>query len=200
MPTAPSQLQVHPLTPDRASDYLSLFDAAFPDNPDWAGCYCGFYDDTSGLPWDPEQDAAGHRRDREARIRAGRASGLLAYLEGRAIGWCNVAPRSRIPNLRRYAEAVEDPQQDPAVIMCFVIAPEHRGGGVASRLVQGAITAARAWGSPWIEAYPAKPDTDTDGLPWTAAFYKGPLAMYQRAGFTIERDMGWWVVARRPLT
>ncbi|HEX6888898.1 MAG TPA: GNAT family N-acetyltransferase [Candidatus Nanopelagicales bacterium] len=193
-------LDVRPLALELFDDYVALFDTAFPDNPGWAGCYCGFYDDTSGEPWDPEQDPAAHREARRARIAAGLASGLLAYAGGRPIGWCNVAPRSRIPNLRRFAEAIEDPAQDPALVMCFVIAPDARGQGVATALLDAAIEAARGWGSPWIEAYPAKPDTDTDGLPWTAAFYKGPLVMYERAGFTVARDMGWWVVARRPLT
>jgi GNAT superfamily N-acetyltransferase len=187
------------LTADLADDYAALFDAAFRDNPDWAGCYCAFYDAPEGQPFDPEADGASHRAQRLDRIRSGAARGLLAYLDDRPVGWCNVGPRSRIPNLRRFAEAVEDPADDPAVVMCFVIDPEHRGHGVATALLREAVRAARRWGCGWVEGYPAKPDVDTDGLPWTAAFYKGTQAMYEKAGFRSARDMGTWSVMRHDL-
>jgi GNAT superfamily N-acetyltransferase len=185
--------------PDRIGDYFALFDSAFRDNPDWDGCYCAFYDDTSGLPFSPDQDAQRHRAAREERLRSGAARGLLAFIDGVPVGWCNVAPRSLIPNLRAFAKAVESAADEPAVIMCFVIDPAHRGKGVATALVHGAIEASRKWGVPWVEAYPTKADADTDGMPWTAVSYKGPLSMYLAAGFSVEGDMGSWFVVRHPL-
>jgi GNAT superfamily N-acetyltransferase len=187
------------LTPEHVDDYFALFDDAFREFPEWGGCYCAFYDAAPGQPFDNDVDAAQHREDRAGRIRSGQARGLLAYLDGRPVGWCNVAPRSEVPNLRKFAEAIEDPADDPAVIMCFVVHPDHRGTGVASALVQGAIEAAREWGSPWLEAYPVRPDVDLDGLPSAAAFYKGPLSMYERAGFDVVRGLGSWLVVRHDL-
>jgi len=185
--------------PERVSDYFVLFDAAFRDFPDWSGCYCAFYDAPVGQSFDPEADALANRVGRAERIRAGQASGLLAYRDGQPVGWCNVAPRSRVPNLRKFAEAIEQPTDDPAVVMCFVIDPENRGTGVATALLEGAVEVARTWGVPWIEGYPANPDNDREGLPWSAAFYKGPLSMYLNTGFGIVRDMGSWSVVRRDL-
>jgi GNAT superfamily N-acetyltransferase len=199
-PGMAADLRVVELGPEHVDDYLALFDAAFREFPDWSGCYCAFYDATAGTPFDPEQDGARHRADRAARIRTGRAIGLLAFLDGVPVGWCNVAPRSQVPNLRKFAEAIVDPADEPAVVMCFVIHPDHRGKGVASALLAWALDAARRWGSPWVEGYPARPDADTDGLPWAAAFYKGPLSMYEAAGFTVTRDMGDWLVVRRDVT
>lgn len=187
------------LAPEFADDYLALFDAAFRDNPGWDGCYCAFYDAPAGQPFDPAVDAVQHRADRVARIRSGIARGLLAYVDDRPVGWCNVGPRSSIPNLRRYAEAVEDQDDDPAVVMCFVIDPEFRGRGVATALLHEAVRAAQRWGCPWVEGYPAKPDADTAGLAWTAAFYKGTQAMYESAGFRAARDLGTWSVMRHDL-
>jgi GNAT superfamily N-acetyltransferase len=192
-------LRVVELAPDLAGDYVALFDAAFRDNPGWDGCYCAFYDAPTDDPFDPEADGPRHREERVARIRSGAARGLLAYLGGRPVGWCNVGPRSRIPNLRRYAAAVEDGADDPAVIMCFVIDPDHRGRGVATALIRAAIEVARGWGSPWLEAYPAKSDVDTEGLAWTAASYKGTEHMYGAAGFRLVRDMQTWSVMRHDL-
>jgi GNAT superfamily N-acetyltransferase len=187
------------VTPDRVEDYFVLFDTAFPDNPYWAGCYCGYYDDTSGGPWDNVQDALEHRAARTTRIQSGAATGLLAYVDGRPVGWCNVARRSRYGTLRAFRQAVEDPADDPALIMCFVITPEHRGKGVATALTEAAIELARRWGAPWIEAYPARPEGDTGPLPWTAASYKGPLSMFERAGFRVAREVGPLLVVRREL-
>ena len=195
--TAP--IEVVEVGPHRVADYFTLFDSAFRDNPGWDGCYCAFYDDTSGRPFNPEQDSQRHRVQREERLRSGNARGLLALIEGAPVGWCNVAPRSQIPNLRAFAQAVESSADDPAVIMCFVIDPDHRGKGVASALVRGAIEAGRRWEVPWMEAYPAKVGVDTEGLPWTAASYKGPLSMYLAAGFSVVRDMGAWYVVRHQL-
>jgi GNAT superfamily N-acetyltransferase len=194
-----ADIEVVEFAPDRLADYFRLFDTAFRDNPEWDGCYCAFYDVASDESFSPDQDAARHRADREARLRSGTARGLLAYVDGAPVGWCNVAPRSQIPNLRKFAQAIEAPSDDPAVIMCFVIDPDWRGRGVATALLGGAIDASRGWGVPWLEAYPAKADIDTEGMPWTAAFYKGPLSMYRTAGFSITRDMGTWYVVRHDL-
>jgi GNAT superfamily N-acetyltransferase len=185
--------------PDRVEDYLALFDRAFHDNPDWGGCYCAFYDTPPGQPFDTDADGPRHREQRRARIASGSARGLLAYRDGVAVGWCNVAPRSEVANLRKFAEAIEDPADQPAVIMCFVIDPDHRGAGVASALLRGAIEVSRRWGAAWLEGYPTNPDSDLDGLPSSAAFYKGPLRMYLNAGFTISREIGSWYVVRHDL-
>lgn len=194
-----ADLDVVELTPDLADDYLALFDGAFADNPAWAGCYCYFHDDTSGLRWDSVGEAAQHRHLRAQRIRSEAARGLLAYQDGRAVGWCNVAPRSEYANLRFAAKAVEDPGSDPAVIMCFVIDPDHRGQGVASTLVRAAIDAARRWGVPWLEGYPADPSSFDDDLPASAQSYTGPFAMFAAAGFREVKDMGDWKVMRHDL-
>ena len=194
-----ASIEVVEVGPDHVADYFILFDAAFRDNPEWDGCYCAFYDDTSGQPFDSERQAQRYRSERRERLRSGAARGLLAFIDGAPVGWCNVAPRSQVPNLRTFAQAVESGEQDPAVIMCFVIDPDHRGKGVATALVSGAIEAGRRWGVPWLEAHPAKPDTVLEGLAWTAAFYKGPLSMYLATGFTVVRDMGSWYVVRPPL-
>jgi len=191
-------LLVRELTPDDEADYLALFDSAFADNPGWAGCYCSYYDDTRAS-FDPEADAALHRAERAQRIRAGRVRGLLARRDGQAVGWCNVAPRSAFANLRDYAGAIEDPADDPALVMCFVIPPEHRGTGIARALVRGAVAAATRWGCPWLEAYPRNPDLPTGDLPVSAASYKGPLPLYLSEGFRIARDVGVGYVVRHDL-
>jgi len=181
-----TEIEVVELAPDRIGDYFSLFDAAFRDNAEWAGCYCAFHDSPPGVPFDAVANAAQHRCEREERIRSGTATGLLAYADGSVVGWCNVGPRSRIANLRFAQVAVADPDDDPAVIMCYVIDPAWRGRGVAGALTRSAVEAARRWGSPWLEGYPVVAPDDPDE-PFTEAFYTGPLSVFLTAGFTVAR-------------
>lgn len=181
-------IEVVELSADREADYFALFDAAFRDNPEWAGCYCAFHDRPSGVPFDSVANGAQHRCERAERIRSGAATGLLAYSGATVVGWCNVAPRSRVPNLRSAKAAVTDPDDDPAVIMCYVIHPDWRGRGVAGALTRGAVAAARRWGSPWLEGYPVVTPDDPDE-PFTEAFYTGPLSVFLAAGFTVAREL-----------
>src|SRR5438094_10560110 len=76
------EIEVRELTPELLQDYLRFFDQAFPDFPQWADCYCGFYD-TPGNDWDATSGPE-HRAARSALISAGNAQGLLAYIDGRS--------------------------------------------------------------------------------------------------------------------
>jgi GNAT superfamily N-acetyltransferase len=193
-------LEIVELTPQRIDDYLAFFDVAFRDNPYWAGCYCGYYDDLcSDEAWRPATQGAVNRANRASVVRSGRARGVLAYSGGRVVGWCNAAPRSSYANLRAYAAAVEDPADDPGLVMCFVIDPDHRREGVGTALLEGALDAFRRQGLPWAEAYPRRAAPDDPAFPWTAAFYKGSLAMYEKAGFMVHGGHEHGYVVRRPL-
>ena len=143
-------MEIRPLVPQLADDFVSLFDAAFSDNPYWMGCYCAYYDDPcSDDQWKASADAApAHREARCERIRAGQANGLLAYDDESVVGWCNVGPRNTFVNLRAYAEAVEPGDAPTGSIMCFVVHPEHRHRGVATALLERADDYLRGIGWP----------------------------------------------------
>src|SRR6059058_5986631 len=122
-----AQIEVRELKPEMLSDYLKFFDKAFSDFPHWAGCYCGFYD-TPGNDWDATAKAGPqHRAARSQQIGSGKAQGQLAYIDGTPIGWCNAQPRANFANMRHYTVAVTDANELVGSIMCFLIAPGHRG-------------------------------------------------------------------------
>ena len=124
------EIEIRELRPELLQDYLRFFDQAFSDFPQWADCYCGFYD-TPGNEWDTTTGLE-HRAARSARIGAGKAQGLLAYVDGRPVGWCNAQPRSNLVNMRSYRVALTDPAGPVGSIMCFVVSPEYRGRGVST--------------------------------------------------------------------
>jgi hypothetical protein len=87
-------VEIHPLSPERLADFMAFFEGeAFSDNPKWSSCYCQcFYEDHSKIHW-ASRTAAENRACASNRIVQGQMQGLLAYLGGQVVGWCNAAPR-----------------------------------------------------------------------------------------------------------
>src|SRR4051794_14149952 len=82
-PSRPLAIEVHPLTPDRAADYLAFFDhengPAFADNPEWATCYCQFYHTPKSVDW-RARTGDQNRIAMTERIATGEMEGFLAYV------------------------------------------------------------------------------------------------------------------------
>lgn len=194
-------MEIRPLVPPLVDDFLSLFDAAFSDNPYWMGCYCAYYDDPcSDDQWKAGADAApAHREARCERIRAGQSKGLLAYVDGSVVGWCNVGPRDAFVNLRAYAEAVEPGDAPTGSVMCFVVHPEHRHRGVATALLERADDYLRDLGMATVEGYPRAAPPSDPAFPWSAASYKGTREMYEQAGYHLHRELDRFLVMRKDL-
>jgi GNAT superfamily N-acetyltransferase len=194
------QIEVRELKPNLLSDYLSFFDRSFADFPDWADCYCGFYD-TLGTDWDASANAGPeHRTARSALISAGKAQGLLAYIDSKPVGWCNAQPRTNFANMRSYRVALTDPGEPVGSIMCFVVAPEYRGKGVCTALLRAACDKFRRDGLKIAEGYPTTNSQKRFGnIPWAEASYKGPLSVYLKNGFEIHRQLELFAIVRRQL-
>ncbi|HWH84314.1 MAG TPA: GNAT family N-acetyltransferase [Burkholderiaceae bacterium] len=77
--------------------------------------------------------------------------GWLAYTDGQAIGWFNAGPRRFIEGLFDTPEPLAD---RIGALACLVVAPTHRGQGVATALLDAACEGLRAEGFEWAEAYP----------------------------------------------
>jgi GNAT superfamily N-acetyltransferase len=181
-------LEMHPLSPSRVDDFMSFFDSdAFTDNPKWSSCYCQcFYEDHSKLRWS-ERTATQNRDCALRRIAREEMRGILAYEDGKVVGWCNAAPRSLLHALDN--EPVSDSAQT-GTILCFLVAPEARGRGVATALLHRACETLRLQGLTYIEANPRPSATGS------AENHFGPLSMYLAAGFSIRRtdaDGSVWV-------
>ena len=192
------EIEIRELKPELLSDYLSLFDNAFTDFPDWAGCYCGFYE-TEEKNWDPSEKAGPeHRKWKSEQISAGQARGLLAYFNGKPVGWCNARHRARFINMRSYSVAVTDPQEPVGSIMCFLVLPHHRGRGVGTALLKGACDMFQRNGLQIAEAYPRTSSRES-GVPWAEENYKGSLNMYLKNGFKIHRQLERFAIVRKQI-
>lgn len=180
---------IKPLSAETCSDFLRFFDIdAFSDNPDWADCYCRFYNYADNAEWE-KLTGEQNRAEAEAAIKSGTMNGYLAYLDGEPVGWVNSNDRK---NLARLCANMELPEGDKILsVVCFTVSPKHRRLGIARSLLESVIQGA-AGRYDYIEAYPIK-----NGF--TDAFcYHGPFSMYENAGFeTVKEFQGYWVVRKK---
>ncbi len=164
-----------PVGPEILDDVLVFFDRdAFAGKPEWAFCYCMVHhlDRQQGgtRTWQE------NRADLERRIGEGRTTGIVAYVDGKVVGWCNASLR------REFPEHVTGSDEDEEVLVtrCFQVAPPFRGHGIARKLLDAAVAMARERGCTAVEGFP-NPEARDD-----ATAYPGPVALYEGAGFEVE--------------
>jgi GNAT superfamily N-acetyltransferase len=122
----------------------------------------------------------------ERQITSRALRGYLAFVDGLAIGWCNANDKSNFPPVsgngaRFYAPA----EKREKVVACFEIAPEFRGKGIATALLQRVIDDAKDEGYIAVEGYPRK---RAERYEWD---FTGPARLYEKLGFTAAtRDDG----------
>jgi GNAT superfamily N-acetyltransferase len=164
----PGPYRIERLTPKHGKEYLRFFDhergPAFADNPEWAKCYCHYYEVPVAISWP--------------------ALGFLAYSGDAVVGWVNAQPyhklRHACARLRIAAPELPVPPHEAAAIVCFVTAPDWRRRGVASALLGGALENLAARGIRVVDAFPWNVGPED-----TAAtdHYHGSPAMFAAAGF-----------------
>jgi GNAT superfamily N-acetyltransferase len=126
------------------------------------------------------QQGEGNRLAMKAIVDSGEVPGILAYIDGKPVGWCSVAPRERFGVLQR--SWVLKPVDDRPVwsIVCFFVAKGHRDQGMMLKLIRAAIAYVRWQGGSVIEAYPV--EAREGRLPPFSVFV-GLAATFEKAGF-----------------
>jgi ribosomal protein S18 acetylase RimI-like enzyme len=177
MSAPPAQaLRFLPLTPERIADLATLFDAG--GDPKW--CWCAYYR-FRGRDW--TNSTAAKNREALARLSGNKpAPGLVAYEGDDVVGWVSLGPRGDYERLA-YSKVLAPVDDTPVwSIVCFVVARQRRGHGIADALLAAAVEHARSQGATMLEAYPV--DTAGHRIPSANAF-KGTLSMFERAGFEV---------------
>jgi GNAT superfamily N-acetyltransferase len=137
--------------------------------------------------------AADNRRDMTEMIGNGDVTALLAYVDGKPVGWCNYGESTRLNGvMHRFGLNAAD-QQGVGSLSCFVIAAPFRKHGVATKLLEAALERMRARGVKVAEAYPVKE------MKSPQSNYRGPLSMYLAAGFERHRETERHIIVRKPL-
>src|SRR5207253_2008846 len=102
---------------------------------------------------------ADHRASLEARtveaaVDEHPAPGLLAYRDGRAVGWVSLGPRDDFERLRRSKVIPAIDERPVWSVVCFVVSESARGSRLMRSLLDAGIAYARDHGAEALEAYP----------------------------------------------
>ena len=167
--------QTHPVTANRFEDFADVI------NPNRRASHCWCL--SHRLRARDIEELGGGDRERAMRRLCEREDppGVVTYLDGRPVGWCNTGARADIPRLAR--STLIRPVDDVAVwsIVCVVVRGGHRKQGVTGPLIEGAVAYAASHGAPAVEAHPVDPQGRMD---LTMAFV-GTRAMFGKAGFRV---------------
>ena len=190
-------LVIRALTYELLDDYLDFFDnIAFSDNKEWSECYCREFHWDSNLEEKAKLSKKGGRDYAIEFIRDNIIQGYLAYLNDSVVGWCNANDKNGFSKLVERKGLWEGVDHDTKVkaVVCFLIAPEFRGKGIATQLLDRVCKDALADGYEYIEAYPHKGETDI------YVNHHGPDALYEKFGFELHKDMKRDSVVRKYLS
>jgi GNAT superfamily N-acetyltransferase len=200
-------LEIKPLTPELAADFFDFFDnRAFTDNSPERPCYCTrfqmtreqerteLFDQVKVLGGGKNGFIRALRQVAERQIESGTLRGYLAFVDGVSIGWCNANDKANFPiesgnGARLYASAGKREK----VVVCFEIAPEFRGKGVATALLRQVVADAKSEGYLAVEGFPRIRD---ERYEWD---FSGPVRLYEKAGFVKVAEQGKTAVMRKVL-
>ncbi|HEX2040129.1 MAG TPA: GNAT family N-acetyltransferase [Acidimicrobiales bacterium] len=185
-------MPVHPLTPDRWAHLEALFGA----NGACGGCWCMWWRVTAK---EFEAGSAANRERMQAIVADGdRPPGLLAYEDGRPVGWVTVAPREEFGRIERSRDLalLDGPVWS---VPCFYVAAGQRGRGVASTLLDAVVRFAARHGARTVEGYAVDP---TRRRFTNSEAYTGTVSLFEAAGFTpaAQRTPSSRIVMRRDVS
>ena len=186
------ELDIHPLTPALLNDYLHFFDhVAFTDHPRWAQCYCIHFH------WQPKWDDEPPKDNRDRiieHINAGAVQGYLAYSGGNVVGWCNANDKQNYVALKYNVmpELWEENEGEKIKsVVCFLVAPDMRGQGIATRLLERVCADAQSDGYQFVEGYPASGSFEQ------YAAHHGTVALFEKCGFIRHKEFKHDAVMRK---
>ena len=163
------------------------------NNGVWGGCWCmGFHSEGVGRDRTAEQN----REDKERRVLEARAHAALVYEGTTCVGWCQFGSPDELPRIKSRREYDAGLTDLPTWrITCFYVDRGHRGEGIASAALAGALDQIALLGGGTVESYPE----DVEGRTVSGSFlHNATLALFEQHGFECDRKIGKnrWVVRK----
>lgn len=139
------EVEVYPATAERWED----LEALFGPKGAYSGCWCMFWRlsraDFNKLGGEGRKAVLHELTSRNE------VAGVLAYIDGKPIGWCSIGPREDYAALEksRILKRVDD--APVWSVVCFFVAKGFRKRGIMSALLRGAVRYAEENGAQVIE-------------------------------------------------
>jgi len=172
------KIETRELTPELWPKLEELFG----ENGACGGCWCQAWKIEKSERW---QDVKGKEAKRRLHtgVKAGSTLGILAFVNGRPVGWCSFGPRMSYPRLNRCRTLKCDDADEVWSIPCFFVARGFREQGVATALLRHALRAMKRQYVKVAEGYPSKPDKNGRYVP--AFAWTGTRSLFEKAGFRV---------------
>jgi len=168
-----SDLEFHPLTPERWQDLEMLFG----EHGACDGCWCMWW--RLKRSQFNEQKGEENKKALKKIVDSGEAPGIMAYADGQPVAWCSIAPRESYSALERSRTLKRIDEEPVWSVVCFFVAKPFRGKGITVALLRGAVEYAKEHGAKIVEGYPVEPKK-----PMPAAFlFTGVASVFRKAGF-----------------
>ncbi len=184
-------MEIKPLTKDLKDDYLFFFDhMIFKENPDWSICYCysfHFIGDESKCTRESNRSSVINLIDEN------KLTGYLVFDKDKPIGWCNTNNRLNYQKLLHEYDLLDNPDDKVCSLVCFLIHPDYRGQGIAQKILDKIILDCSNTDYDYIEAYPKKGELSCEKN------FKGPLGLYKRNDFKINKEYDDYYVMRKKI-
>ncbi len=158
-----AKLRFEPLTKKNWND----LEALFGERGASGGCWCMWW----RLKRSEFEKNKGKRNKEAMRsiVSSGEIPGLLAYADGKPVGWCSVAPREKFSSLERSRVLKRIDDKPVWSIVCFFIDKRYRNKGVSVKLLSACINYVKEQGGRVLEGYPVEPKKGRmpDVFAWT---------------------------------
>lgn len=176
-------IEIYPLTINRWTDFQALFG----EKGACGGCWC--------MSWRlkksdfERQKGIENKNAMEKLVEENQFIGVLAYIDGKPMGWCAVAPRDVYVRLENSRVLKRIDSQPVWSITCLYIEKSYRRQGLSTELIKGAINYCKLNGVKIIEAYPVIPYSNKvpDPFIWT-----GTPSAFEEAGFVVAERRSKW--------
>lgn len=179
------------LTPDLLKDYLYFFqNISFTEHPDWSVCYCFSYHFIGTKEhWNKEEN----RSSVINFVNEGKMTGYLAYVDSKPVGWCNANNRMNYQRLLKYHDLIDNPMDKVFSIVCFLVHPDYRRQGIVQKILDQIYSDCVNSDYDYIEAYPGKGNLSSED------HFKGPIELYEKFDFKINKEYDDYYVVRKML-
>src|SRR5262249_54667262 len=146
--TSELHLEFHPAIAERWQD----LEALFGERGACGGCWCMWWRITRSQF--EQQKGQANKEALRTIVLSGEVPGLLAYVDGRPIAWCSIAPREAYPALERSRILKRVDDQPVWSVTCLFVARPFRRKGVTPKLLRTAVEYAKEHGAKIVEGYP----------------------------------------------
>ena len=168
-----NDLEFHPISIDRWADLTAFFERHGNTNYCWCTRWRLKSMQFKQLP------AVERRNQLASLVQADIPIGVLAYRQGKAVGWCSVAPRETYALLEGSTTLKRIDNLPTWSVVCFFIDPGLRRQGLPVKLLRAAVSYAISQGAKIIEGYPVEPNKSYR--------FMGSPSIFEQAGF---REVG----------